>query len=158
MVEHMQKKFHVYKDKQNVKVDIGHKWSSEEDTLLVLCKVVHPFLLAFYFCCNKKIMISLVLWVICKFHKNPRGAHGLYVKLSRGSFYDIFALARVLQNNYKIYVDVGSSFTKSPQHCPILTTYPHVNQNLTRFYILYILAKSHVKNIAPKCSIGMVSN
>ncbi len=50
----MPKKFHVYKDKQNVKVDIGHQWSSEEDTLLVLCKVVHPFLLAFYFCCNKK--------------------------------------------------------------------------------------------------------
>jgi hypothetical protein len=31
------KNFHVYKDKQNVKVDIRHKWSSEEETLLVLC-------------------------------------------------------------------------------------------------------------------------
>jgi hypothetical protein len=99
-----------------------------------------------------------VLWVICKFHKKPWGAHGLCVKLSRGSFYEIFALARVIQNNYKVYVDVGSSFTKSPQHCPILTTYSHVNQNLTRIYILYMLAKSHAKKIAPKCSIGIASN
>ncbi len=31
------KNFHVYKDKQNVKVDIRHKQSIEEETLLVLC-------------------------------------------------------------------------------------------------------------------------
>lgn len=48
------KSFHVYKEKQNVKVDIGHKWSSEKETLLVLCQLVHSFLLTFYFCCNKK--------------------------------------------------------------------------------------------------------
>jgi len=99
-----------------------------------------------------------VLRIICNFHKKPWGAHGLYIKLSRGSFYEIFALAKVIQNNYKIYVDVGSSFTKNPQQCPILITYPHVNQNLTRIYILYILAKTHVKKKAPKCSIGIAFN
>jgi hypothetical protein len=55
--------------------------------------------------------------------------HGLYAKLSR-TLYEFFAPIRAIKNKYKAYVDVGSSFIKSPQHCLVLATYSNIEQKI----------------------------
>ncbi len=63
------------------------------------------------------------------FLKKLGKVHGLYAKLSR-TLYEFFAPIRAIKDKYKAYVDVGSSFIKSPQHCLVLVTYSTIEQKI----------------------------
>jgi len=63
------------------------------------------------------------------FHKKLGEVHGLYAKLSM-TLYEFFAPIKAIKDKYKTYVDVGSSFIKSPQHCMVLATYSNVEQKI----------------------------
>jgi len=63
------------------------------------------------------------------FHKKLGEVHGLYAKLSR-TLYKFFAPIITIKDKYKTYVDVGSSFINSLQHCLVLATYSNVEQKI----------------------------
>jgi hypothetical protein len=46
------------------------------------------------------------------------------------TLYEFFAPIKAIKDKYKTYVDVGSSFIKSPQHCMVLATYSNVEQKI----------------------------
>jgi hypothetical protein len=64
--------------------------------------------------------------------KMPGQAHGPYQGLTRGTLYNWFTPNGEMRDGVKRFVEVGTYFTKSLQHTPILEDYPHVTTEIVK--------------------------